>query len=158
LGYALLMPVEPNAVNRLNVIMASAIKTAMIVYPAVIVHGVADAKAALTPGLPVTLLSAPGAALFAGCLWWREVIASARAAWPETPATDILDCADGSGMAMGALRSGVCRLILWPDAPGWAGVSAIAERQGGFVLPEAPPALDMAQRNAVRRLDAWLRG
>jgi hypothetical protein len=151
------MPLESSAVNRLNDIMASAIRTAMIVHPAVIVHGVADAKAALAPGLPVTLLSAPGAGLFAGCLWWREVVAAAWATWPETPMTDILDCADGSGMAMGALRSGVRRLILWPDAPGWAGVNAIAERQGGFVLPEAPPALDMAQRNAVRRLGAWLR-
>jgi hypothetical protein len=154
----MLMPLEPNAVNRLNDITVSAMKPAMIVHPAVIVHGVADAKAALTPGLPVTLLSAPGAALFAGCLWWREVVVAARAACPATPATDILDCADASGMATGALRTGVCRLILWPDAPGCAGVTAIAERQGGFVLPRAPSALDMAQRNAIRRLDAWLRG
>jgi hypothetical protein len=129
----------------------------MIVHPAVIVHGVADAKAALAPGLPVTLLSAPGAAVFAGCLWWREIVAAARAACPETPATDILDCADASGMAMGALRSGVCRLVLWPDAPGWDRVAAIADRQGGFVLRRAPAALDMAQRSAVRRLHSWLR-
>ncbi len=113
----------------------------MIVYPAVIVHGLADAKAALAPGLPVTLLSAPGAALFAGCLWWREVVAAARDVYPGTEASDILDCADASGMAMGALRSGVCRLVLWPDAPGWDGVAAIAERAGGFVLRQAPPAL-----------------
>jgi hypothetical protein len=58
---------------------------------------------------------------------------------------------------MGALRSGVCRLVLWPNAPGWDAVAAIAERQGGFVMREAPPALDLAQRNAIRRLDAWLR-
>jgi hypothetical protein len=150
------MPRELNAVNRLNVTMASAISLYMIVHPAVIVHGVTDAKAALAPGLPVTLLSAQGAALFAGCRWWRELVAAARVAYPETEATDILDCADASGMAMGALRSDVSRLILWPDAPGWAGVAAIAERQGGFVLPRAPPALDMAQRNAIRRLHAWL--
>lgn len=156
MAYVLLMPRELNAVNRLNVTMASAIKIDMIVHPAVIVHGVADAKAALAPGLPVTLLSAPGAALFAGCLWWREIVAAARTAHPETEVTDIWDCADASGMAMGALRSGVCRLVLWPDAPGWAGVAAIAERQGGFVLVRAPPALDMAQRNAIRRLRAWL--
>jgi hypothetical protein len=129
----------------------------MIVHPAVIVHGVADAKAALAPGLPVTLLSAPGAAVFAGCLWWREIIAAARAACPDTEATDILDCADASGMAMGALRSGVCRLVLWPDAPGWDRVAAIAERQGGFVLRQAPAALDLAERNAIRRLHGWLR-
>ena len=129
----------------------------MIVHPAVIVHGLADAKAALAPGLPVTLLSAPGAALFAGCLWWREIITAARAVSMNTEATDILDCADASGMAMGALRSGVFRLVLWPDAPGWHGVAAIAERAGGFVLRQAPPALDLAQRNAIRGLHAWLR-
>jgi hypothetical protein len=150
------MPLELSAVNRLNVTTASAIKLAMIVHPAVIVHGVADAKAALAPGLPVTLLSAPGAALFAGCLWWREIVAAARVACPGTAATDILDCADASGMAMGALRSGVCRLILWPAAPGWAAVAKIAESQGGFVLSQAPPALDLARRNAIRRLHAWL--
>ena len=130
----------------------------MIVHPTVIVHGVADAQAALAPGLPVTLLSAPAAAVFAGCQWWREMVAVARAAYPDTQATDILDCADASGMAMGALRGGVCRLVLWPDAPGWDRVAAIAERQGGFVLRQAPAALDLAQRNAIRRLHGWLRG
>jgi hypothetical protein len=128
----------------------------MFLYPAVIVHGLADAKAALAPSLPVTLLSAPGAALFAGCLWWREIISAARVAFPNTDATDVLDCADSSGMAMGALRSGVCRLVLWPEAPGWNGVAAIAEQSGGFVLRQAPPALDLAQRNAARRVKAWL--
>jgi hypothetical protein len=129
----------------------------MIVHPAVIVHGLTDAKAALAPGLPVTLLSAPGAALFAGCQWWREIVTAARAGAPATEATDILDCADGSGMAMAALRSGIHRLVLWPEAPGWASVAAIAERQGGFVMRRAPPALDLARRNAVGRLHDWLR-
>jgi hypothetical protein len=128
----------------------------MIVYPAVIVHGLAHAMAALAPGLPVTLLSAPGAAQFAGCLWWREIVSAARTGCPDTLGTDILDCADASGIAMGALRSGVCRLVLWPDAPGWDGVAAIAERKGGFVLRQAPPALDLAGRNAIRRLRGWL--
>ena len=129
----------------------------MIVRPAVIVHGLADAQAALAPGLPVTLLSAPGAVLSGGCLWWRALIATARAEHEKTDATDILDCADASGMALGALRSSVCRLVLWPEAPGWNAVAAIAERHGGFVLPAAPAALDLAHRNAIRRLHAWLR-
>ncbi len=128
----------------------------MIVHPAVIIHGLADAKAALAPGLPVTLLSALGAALFAGCLWWQEIVAAARAACPNAEANDILDCADGSGAALGALRSGVSRLILWPKASGWDGVAAIAKRQGGFVLSQAPAALDLAGRNAIRGLHAWL--
>ena len=143
------MPLELGAVNRMNV--------SMIIHPAVIVHGLADAKVALMLGLPVTLLSAPGAAMFAGCVWWREMVAAARAVFPGTEATNILDCADASGMAMGSLRSGICRLVLWPQAPGWASVVAVAERQGGFVLSAAPAALDLANRNAVRRLEGWLR-
>jgi hypothetical protein len=129
----------------------------MIVHRAVIVHGLADARAALAPGIPVTLLSAPGAALFAGCVWWREMVALARASYQHTPAIDILDCADASGLAIGALRSGVCRLVLWPDAPGWSAVAAIAEGLGGFVLSQAPVALDLSHRNALRQLVAWLR-
>ena len=65
----------------------------MIVHPAVIVHGVADVTAALAPGLPVTLLSAPGAGCFAGCLWWREIVALGREVVPGALAIDVLDCA-----------------------------------------------------------------
>jgi hypothetical protein len=129
----------------------------MIVHPAVIVHGLHDARAALTPGAPVTLLSAPGAALFAGCLWWRQVVSAARSASPETETLDILDCADASVLAMGALRSGVNRLVLWPEATGWSAIAAIADQLGGFVMAQAPPALDLADLNANRRLGAWLR-
>jgi hypothetical protein len=113
---------------------------------AVIVHGAHDAGLARAPGRPVTLLSAPGAALYAGCLWWLGI------AGPD----GILDCADAPGLALGALRSGVTRLVLWPDAPGWHAVAEIAARQGGFVLPQAPPALDLAEPGAIRRLPAWL--
>jgi hypothetical protein len=129
----------------------------MIIHPAVIVHGLGDANAALAPRLPVTLLSAPGAALFAGCAWWAAIVAAARAANPNTEAMDILDCADASGMAMGALRSGLCRLILWPEAPGWDAVAAVAEQAGGFILTESPPALDLSRRNAIRQIHSWLR-
>ncbi len=128
----------------------------MVLYPAVIVHGLADARAALAPGLPVALLSAPGAGLYAGCLWWRAVVAQADAEYPAVPMIDILDCADGSGQALAALRVGVGRLVLWRNAPGWDSVEQIALRQAGFVLPEAPAALDMAAHGAMRQLPVWL--
>ncbi|MGE0222050.1 MAG: hypothetical protein AB7F35_06015 [Acetobacteraceae bacterium] len=128
----------------------------MELYPAVVVHGITDARAALRAGRPVTLLSAPGAALHAGCLWWRALVRAVRVQAPEVPILDVLDCADGSGQALAALRVGVTRLVLWPGAPGWAAVEEIASREGGFVLAEAPSSLDMAAPDAPRRLDAWL--
>ena len=106
--------------------------------PAVIVHGLAEAKAALAPGLPVTLVSPPGAALYAGCGWWRALVAAAWAAHPGVPFLDILDCADGTGQALAALRIGVNRLIVWEEAPGRDAVVALAEAAGGFVLGAVP--------------------
>jgi hypothetical protein len=151
------MPREPSAVNSLNVITPTTNKDGMIVHPAVIVHGLADAKAALDPNLPVTMLSAPGAAQFAGCLWWHEIVLAAKAEHPNTPMISILDCADASGLALSALRSGVVCLVLWPSAPRWQAVAAIATSHGGFVMRQAPPALDLSGRNAIRQLAAWLR-
>jgi hypothetical protein len=128
----------------------------MIVHPAVIVHGLADAMDVLAQGVPVTLLSAPGAAGFAGCQWWREMVAAARRAYPAVAAIDILDCGDAPGLAMGALRMAVCRLVL-QDGPAWAAVAQIAQRQGGFLLKRPPQALDLGARDGRRRLSAWLR-
>jgi hypothetical protein len=125
--------------------------------PAVVVHGLADAHAVLTLQRPVTLLSAPGAALYAGCGWWRALIERARSDHPNVALDDILDCADASGLALGALRSGQRRLVLSSTAPGWASVAAIALSLGGEVLSMRPPALDMADRPTTRRLHNWLR-
>jgi hypothetical protein len=111
----------------------------MELYPAVVVHDLAGALAALARGVPVTLLSAPGAGVYAGCGWWRALVAAARAAHPDVPCIDILDCADATGQALAALRIGVTRLVLWPEAPGHAAAEAIAATLGGFLL-SAPPA------------------
>jgi hypothetical protein len=112
----------------------------MTIYPAVIVHGLSDAVAALERGTPVTLLSAPGAALYAGCGWWLALVTQARAMHPQVACIDVLDCADGTGQALAALRIGISRLVLWPGAPAREAVAAIAESQGGFVLRQAPEA------------------
>ena len=124
--------------------------------PAVIVHGAADVLLAVAAGRPVTLLSAPGAASYAGCAWWRALVTRARAAAPDLPVADILDCGDASGHALAALRIGQLHLVLWPDAAGWDAVAAMAAARGGIVLRQAPPALDLAGHGAARRLHEWL--
>ena len=130
----------------------------MLLPRAVIVHGLADAQAALRPGRPVTLLSARGAALYAGVLWWRELVAAARATCPATPARDILDCADAPGQAMAALRAGQRLLVLDDACPAFPAVRGAAESLGAHVLAQPPPALDLADRMARRRLARWLVG
>ena len=120
--------------------------------PAVVVHGLRDARAALAPGLPVTLLSARGAAIYAGCGWWRALIEACGAE------IDILDCADAPGYAMAALRIGQRRIVLDPG-PAFPAVSAAAATLGAIVIAERPAALDLAERGAAeRRLLAWLQG
>jgi len=124
--------------------------------PAVVVHGLNEARAALRPGLPVTLLSARGAALYAGCGWWRALVEAALADAPAAEVHHILDCADAPGQAMAALRLGQRNLVLDAACPAFAAVAAAAATLGARVLAERPEALDLAERGAERRLVAWL--
>jgi hypothetical protein len=130
-------------------------------FPAVVVHSLVDARIALAPGLPVTLLSGEGAALYAGCGWWQALTAAARGEFPQVPMDDFLDCADAPGQALAALRIGLRHLILAVDAPGRDRVAAIVAAQGGndrgVLLAQRPPALDLAQPGSARLLHAWVR-
>ncbi len=125
-------------------------------YPAVVIHGLRDARAALAVGQPITLLSAAGAALYAGCGWWRALIEQAHAEYPAVPIDNILDCADAPGLALSALRIGQRRIVLYPASSGWTSVALIATSLGSEVLTSRPPAIDMGDRTAARRLHDWL--
>lgn len=127
----------------------------MTLPPAVIVHGLPHALQALAPDRPVTLLSAPGAASYAGCAWWRAVVEAALAARPGAVASDVLDCADAPGRALEALSAG-CRLIVLHPGPAWADIASRAKTCGARLLVAAPAALDLGWRGEERRLAAWL--
>ena len=129
----------------------------MALPPAVVVHGLPHARAALRPGRPVLLLSGPGAAGYAGAGWWRALIRLALDG--HAPQPDALDCGDQAGRALEALAVG-CRMIVLHPCPA---LPAVMERAAGaVVLTARPPALDLADcwgdRATARRLDAWLRG
>lgn len=125
--------------------------------PAVIIHNYADGHAVLAQNRPVTLISAPGAALFAGCGWWMAMVAQLLADHPGRIFEDWLDCGDAPGRAAEALRIGQRRLILRPATPlVFERVRLMAEECGAAVLPAPPPALDLASPGARRQLAAWL--
>jgi hypothetical protein len=122
--------------------------------PAVIVHSLAQARQALAANRPVTLLSAPGAAVYAGAGWWLALIEAAAGGAPPPP--HLLDCGAAAGRALEALRAGQRHLIFQaPDAI-FAEVSAIAASFGAVVLRAPPPSLDLGRIGAGRQLAAWL--
>ncbi len=121
--------------------------------PAVMVHGLDDARTALAPGRPVLLLSAPGAALFGGCLWWQALMRAAG-----VTGLSLLDCGDAPGRALEALRLGLPGVVLTCEAPAFGVVAGVAAECGALVLPAAPAALDLGRRGAARHLTAWLGG
>lgn len=125
-------------------------------YPAVMIHSLAEGRKVLAHRQPVTLLSPRGAALFAGTLWWRALLKRLREECPHAAVHEILDCADASGLALGALRIGQRSIILDPTAPGRASVAAIVASLGGEVFAVPPAALDMSNPGDVRRLQDWL--
>ena len=123
--------------------------------PAVMVHGLEHARAALAPGLPVTLLSAPAAGAYAGVGWWRALVALAAQGGTAPP--DILDCGEATGRALEALRAGQRLLIVRAEPALFGNIADRAAQLGAAVLPEAPPALDLARLGALRHLNAWVR-
>jgi len=127
--------------------------------PAVTIHSLDEGDRVLRFGWPVTILSAPGAALYAGPGWWRAVMAELKARYPDAPFIEVLDCADAPGRAAEALRAGQRRILFRPESAAlFAAVTAMAEAYAAEIWSARPPALDMAARGAERRLAAWLAG
>ena len=108
----------------------------------VVVRSAADIRLAAGAERPFTLLSARGAASFAGSLLWLAIARGAREAFPALVADDILDCADAPGRALEALRLGQRLLVLDEMAPGFADVAARATSVGALVLRRRPPCFD----------------
>lgn len=121
--------------------------------PAIVIHGLAHATAALAAaaelGVPVTLLSAPRAAGYAGPAWFRAVIEQARAAHPDVAVTAVLDCGDMPGYALAALRDGVAAIRFSGDTADK--IADIAAQYGALVFAERPEALDLATVERSRR-------
>jgi len=121
--------------------------------PAIVIHGLGHAKAALAAAaglsVAVTLISAKGAAGYAGPAWFRMVVDEARAAHPEAQVTAVLDCGDMPGYALAALRDGA-RIIRYSGDTAEK-IADIAAQYGAQVIAGRPEALDLAAVERARR-------
>ncbi len=122
-----------------------------MLHKAVIIHDLIQARAAITPGRPVTLLSATNAALFGGCLWWQALMREAG-----FTGLSLLDCGDVPGRALEALRLGLPGIVLAQRDAAYTTVATLAAEAGAIILPIPPPALDLGKRGTERELMAWL--
>ena len=131
--------------------------------PAVTVHALAQARAALAAAGPrgVLLLSAPGAPGFAGPAWFLALAERAARDRPGARWAAALDCADAPGTALAAIRAGAGLVVLDGACPAFATVAAAAAEAGAMLLAERPAALDLGRLDLRRRADrarlaAWL--
>ncbi|GAA5264696.1 hypothetical protein ACOSOMT5_P1121 [Acidiphilium sp. MT5] len=106
---------------------------------------------ALAPGLPVTLLSPPGFALYAGAPWWLALLASA-----SFTGFSLLDCGDAAGRALEALRIGLRGIILSAEPLIFDQIAAIARETDADLWHAAPPAFDATANSDDAELRHWL--
>jgi fructose/tagatose bisphosphate aldolase len=130
---------------------------------AVIVHDLSHARAALAAAsaleVPVTLLSAPGAAAYLGAGYFQAMVEAARAEFPSVPAPAVLDCGDKPGLALAALRQGVETVRFSGKQDVEANIADIARKYGGELRTDAPPALDLLDHaDAEAACRDWLAG
>lgn len=113
---------------------------------ALVVHGTNDAcqaaAAARDLNVPLTLISAPGAAAYAGPIWFLTLVEQARAVSPEIPIGGVLDCAEDPGHAMAALRAGVEAIVFTGDDTLADKLATLAQANGAVVLRRRPPCCD----------------
>jgi hypothetical protein len=130
---------------------------------AVVVHSLAQARAAVAAaaalGRPVVLLSAPGAAGYAGPGWFAKLVDLAVESHPEAEVASVLDCADKPGLVLAALRQGLPAVRFTGRRAAAAKLAAIAADHGAELLTGRIRALDLrGQEDPEPACRAWLDG
>ncbi len=110
---------------------------------AVIFHSLADASAAVAAagGRPLILLSAPGAAGYAGPDYLKAIADEALAG--SRGADAVIDCGNEAGVAMAALRGGWKWLVFRGRADVRAKLADMAAQMGARIDTAVPDAADL---------------
>jgi hypothetical protein len=103
-------------------------------------HGRAALAAAAALAVPVALRSPDGAALSWGAPLFRDMVATAAAAFPTADVRAVLDCGDAPGVAANAFRHGITAVRLQARPEVLAKIAGIAGQRDGEVVPWTSPA------------------
>ncbi len=108
-------------------------------------HALAVFAAAAAAGRPVALFSGRGAGAYLGAEYFRQMVARARARYPEVDAEAVLDCGDRAGDALAAIRNGIEAVRLEAPPAVLARVREIAAARGARLVEAAPGTLDLGE-------------
>jgi len=119
-------------------------------------EAIAAVRTAVAHGVALTVVSPPGAALFAGPIWFQAIVRAARAEVEATaPVTFVLDCADSPGAALAAIRARVEAVSFSGKGAARARLAAITKRAGVAFLAPPVDVFDMARNPGPDALIAW---
>ena len=126
-----------------------------------VVHSLSQAKAAVSAAaernLALTLLSAPGAAAFAGAGWFAAVIREARESRPDMDIAAILDCGPRADLVQAAFREKLTQVVFTGDARQVRPLRDIARQWQAEILRRRPKACDLRHAADPAALcNAWL--
>lgn len=114
---------------------------------AVIFHTVSHLSAALAvaeqTGKPITLLTPPGGAGYAGAGFYRRLLDRGFSAHPDARFRCLLDCGSDAALALQALREGWTDIVFSGPAPASTKIENVATGLGARVHPQPPSAIDL---------------
>jgi fructose/tagatose bisphosphate aldolase len=130
---------------------------------AVIVHSRDHARAALTAArdldVAVILASPPGFAAYGGAGFFARMITAAREGLEDVRYDAVLDCGDGAGHALAALREGVTAIAIRLPAERRARLAEIAATYGAEIRAPVRGGLDLLREDdPAAACRAWLAG
>lgn len=130
----------------------------------IIVHSLDHARAAIdaaaTLGVEVTIVSAAGAAGYAGPMWFKALVEAALLDHPDAAVTAILDCGEEPGTVLGALRAGLKHVRFTGPIPTRERLAALAAPLGAIIENDEPTdTLDLLEtRDPASLCRAFLAG
>ncbi len=127
----------------------------------VVVHSLRHARAALAAAASyraaVVLISPPGAAAAMGVGYFRALVDLAARERPRVEFEAVIDCGDGPGYALAALRMGFKRIVLGGHGRARARVADIAAQFEARLVGRPRRVLDLLRADdAEARCRAWL--
>ncbi len=115
--------------------------------PLIVFHSLADALAALAAaeksGRRIVLITAPGAAGYAGVGWFLEVVAHIEHHRQQARIECVLDCGTEPGLALAAIRSGVKMLRVVCENRFQENIAGIAADHDVDLFEPSGPVLDL---------------